>query len=46
LPAQRAAISQKYLSALLLGIGFIMAAFTAQKRALHDMMAETIVVNR
>lgn len=36
----------KYLSALLLGIGFIMAAFTAKKQALHDMIAETIVVNR
>jgi uncharacterized RDD family membrane protein YckC len=31
---------------LLIGIGFIIAAFTARKQALHDMMAETLVVNR
>jgi uncharacterized RDD family membrane protein YckC len=31
---------------LLLGIGFIMAAFTARKQALHDMMAETLVINK
>jgi uncharacterized RDD family membrane protein YckC len=31
---------------LILGIGFIMAAFTAKKQALHDMMAETLVVNK
>jgi uncharacterized RDD family membrane protein YckC len=36
----------KYISAFLLGIGFIMAAFTAKKQALHDMIAETLVVNR
>jgi uncharacterized RDD family membrane protein YckC len=36
----------KYLSGLLLLIGFIMAAFTAKKQALHDMIAETVVVNR
>ena len=34
----------KYLSAAILGIGFIMAAFTAGKRALHDVIAETHVV--
>jgi len=34
----------KYVSAFLLGIGFLMAAFTARKQALHDMLAETLVV--
>lgn len=29
----------KYLSLLILAIGFIMAAFTAKKQALHDIMA-------
>lgn len=32
------------LSALLLGIGFIMIAFDGQKRGLHDMIAKTRVV--
>ena len=36
----------KYISACLLGIGFIMAAFTERKQALHDMIAETLVVKR
>src|SRR5919198_3528125 len=27
----------KYISALILGVGFIMAAFTAKKQALHDI---------
>lgn len=35
----------KYLSALLLLFGFIMAGFTPQKQALHDLMARTLVVN-
>ncbi len=34
----------KYLSSLLFGIGFIMAAFTQRKQALHDLMAQTLVV--
>jgi uncharacterized RDD family membrane protein YckC len=29
----------KYLSSLILLIGFIMAAFTEKKQALHDIMA-------
>lgn len=33
-----------FLSALLLGIGFIMVAFTKQKQALHDKLASTLVV--
>lgn len=35
----------KILSALLLGIGFIMVAFTQRKQGLHDMLARTLVVN-
>lgn len=34
----------KILSALILGIGFLMAAFTAKKQALHDIPAGTLVV--
>ena len=33
----------KFLSALILGIGFIMVAFTDRKRGLHDMLAGTLV---
>jgi len=33
------------LSGLILGIGFIMAGFTARRQGLHDMMASTLVVN-
>jgi len=36
----------KWVSALILGIGFIMVAFTEKKQGLHDMMAETFVVNK
>jgi uncharacterized RDD family membrane protein YckC len=36
----------KILSALILFIGFIMAAFTAKKQALHDMIASTLVVKK
>jgi uncharacterized RDD family membrane protein YckC len=36
----------KYISAFALCIGFIMAAFTAKKQALHDMIAETLVVTK
>jgi len=36
----------KYLSALILMIGFIMAAFTEKKQALHDMLAGTLVVKK
>jgi uncharacterized RDD family membrane protein YckC len=34
----------KFISALILGIGFIMIAFTERKRGLHDMIASTLVV--
>jgi uncharacterized RDD family membrane protein YckC len=36
----------KYLSACILGIGFLMVAFTSKKQGLHDLIAETFVVNR
>jgi uncharacterized RDD family membrane protein YckC len=36
----------KYISTFLLGIGFIIAAFTEKKQALHDMIAETLVIKR
>jgi uncharacterized RDD family membrane protein YckC len=36
----------KILSSMLLGIGYIMAAFTDKKRALHDMIAGTVVMKR
>ncbi len=34
----------KYVSAIILLIGFMMAGWTAKKQALHDMMAGTLVV--
>lgn len=34
------------LSALLLGIGYLMAAFTGRKQALHDMICDTLVVDK
>jgi uncharacterized RDD family membrane protein YckC len=36
----------KILSSLTFGIGYIMAGFTAQKQALHDMIASCLVVNK
>ena len=36
----------KYLSAIILGIGFLMAAFTEKKQALHDILADTLVVQK
>ncbi|HZH44031.1 MAG TPA: RDD family protein [Lysobacter sp.] len=35
-----------WLSGLILGIGYLMAAFTDRKRALHDMLASTLVVDQ
>ena len=35
----------KIISTLILLIGYIMAAFTDKKQALHDMIAGTLVVN-
>ncbi len=34
----------KFISAIILGIGFIMVAFTDKKRGLHDMIAGTLVI--
>src|SRR5688572_15612312 len=34
----------KILSALIIGIGFLMVAFTARKQGLHDILAGTLVV--
>jgi len=36
----------KILSGLFFGIGYLMAAFTEKKQALHDMMAATVVLRR
>jgi len=36
----------KYPSALTLGVGYIMCAFTKKKQALHDMMASCLVLRR
>lgn len=36
----------KIISAILLLIGYIMAAFTEKKQALHDILAGTLVVKR
>lgn len=33
----------KYISGLILGIGYFMAGFTKQKQALHDLMAQCLV---
>ena len=34
------------LSAIILGIGYLMAAFTGRKQALHDMICDTLVVDK
>jgi uncharacterized RDD family membrane protein YckC len=34
----------KVLSALTLLVGFVMAAFTSRRQALHDLVAETVVL--
>ncbi|MEH2118502.1 RDD family protein [Nostoc sp.] len=36
----------KILSGLILLIGYIMAAFTEKKQALHDIIASTLVINK
>ncbi|HEY2622277.1 MAG TPA: RDD family protein [Dyella sp.] len=35
----------KYLSALILGVGFLMVGWTQRKQALHDLIANTLVLN-
>ena len=34
----------KIISALIIGIGFLMVLFTDKKQGLHDLIAETLVV--
>lgn len=36
----------KILSAVLLLVGYVMAAFTAKKQGLHDMIASTLVIDK
>ncbi len=36
----------KIVSGMIMCIGYLMAAFTEKKQALHDMMAGTLVVNK
>jgi uncharacterized RDD family membrane protein YckC len=36
----------KLLSSLILMIGFLMAGFTAKKQALHDLLADCLVVRK
>jgi uncharacterized RDD family membrane protein YckC len=36
----------KVISAIILGVGFIMIAFTERKQGLHDMLAGCLVVRR
>ncbi|ACC97735.1 RDD domain containing protein [Elusimicrobium minutum Pei191] len=47
IPLKTAAIrsASKILSAAIIYIGFIMAAFTQQKQALHDIIAKTLVID-
>lgn len=35
-----------FLSLLIVGIGFLMAAFTSRKQALHDLVCDTLVVDK
>ena len=35
-----------WLSSLIVGIGFLMAAFTERKQGLHDMICDTLVVDK
>jgi len=36
----------KLLSGLTVGVGYVMAAFTARKQALHDFIADTLVLHK
>ena len=36
----------KYLSMCIFAVGFLMVAFTRRKQALHDMVAECLVVRK
>lgn len=36
----------KWVSSIIFGVGYLMAAFTERKQALHDMMASCLVVSK
>jgi uncharacterized RDD family membrane protein YckC len=36
----------KIVSGIIIGIGFLMVAFTQKKQGLHDIMANTLVINK
>jgi uncharacterized RDD family membrane protein YckC len=36
----------KFISAVIFGIGYLMAAFTEKHQALHDMIADTVVLKK
>ena len=36
----------KFISGFVLSIGYLMAAFTAKKQALHDILSSCIVINK
>jgi len=36
----------KFVSSLILGIGYLMAGWTSKKQGLHDIMAETLVLRK
>ena len=36
----------KFISAMIIGIGYVMAAFTKRKQGLHDMMAGCLVIRQ
>lgn len=36
----------KFLSSLILGIGYLMVAFTSRKQGLHDLIAGTLVIRK
>jgi uncharacterized RDD family membrane protein YckC/cytochrome c-type biogenesis protein CcmH/NrfG len=48
LPFSRALIRElgKYVSLLTLGIGFILIGFTQKRQGLHDLLADTVVIDR
>jgi len=45
-PRATARFFGKFLSAIILGVGFLMAGFTQKKQGLHDILADTLVVQK
>ncbi len=45
-PRASARFFGKIISGIILYIGFLMAAFTAKKQALHDIIADTLVIKK